>query len=218
MSNPNLYKILGIKSTASLEQIKKAYRKKVKKHHPDIGGDPELFKQIQEAYDILSDSEKKKVYDTTGTVSNEPNHDLQAAVELVVDKIKSTIDCIENKDILTKGVMLLGIVVSIKNEIEEKERNIKYEKERIELLKTLRKRMKTKKRKQINAGHEAIDQLIDYSKNGIENCKLRIKILSKALKIAECLKIEVDMASNGIINSNKIESGIDSRGIIISSY
>jgi DnaJ-class molecular chaperone len=198
----SLYKILGIKNTASLEQIKKAHRKKVKKHHPDIGGDPGLFRQIQEAYDILSDPEKRKAYDITGTVTNEPNYDLQDAVALVVDKIKIKIDGLQNKDLLTKGGMLLEILISIKDEIKEKEQNIKYEKERIELLKTLRKRLKTKKRKQINAAHEAVDQLIDYCKNGIEGCKLRIKILSKALKIAECLKMEVGIDSNGIINSS----------------
>ena len=198
----SLYKILGIKNTASLEQIKKAHRKKVKKHHPDIGGDPELFRQIQEAYDILSDPEKRKAYDITGTVTNELNYDLQDAVALVVDKIKVKIDGVHNKDLLTKGGMLLEILISIKDEIKEKEQNIKYEKERIELLKTLRKRLKTKKRKQINAAHEAVDQLIDYCKNGIEGCKLRIKILSKALKIAECLKMEVSIESNGVINSS----------------
>lgn len=202
MSNPTLYKILGVKSTASLEQIKRAYRKKVKKHHPDIGGDPELFIRIQKAYDILSDLEKRKAYDITGVVSNETNYDLQEAISLVVDKIKFKIDGIENKDLLTKGGTLLGILISIKDEIKEKERTIVYEKERIDLLKTLRKRLKTKKRKQINTGHEAVDQLIDYCKNGIEGCKSRIKILSKALKIADYLKMEVDINQHGIINSS----------------
>lgn len=215
MNTTDLYKILGIKNTASLEQIKKAYRKKVKKHHPDIGGDPDLFKQIQEAYDILSNPEKRKTYDVTGTVDNEPNYDLQTAVAVVVDKIKFKIDGLENKDLLTKGGMLLEILTSIKDEIEEKGRNIEYEKERIESLKTLRKRLKTKRRKQINTAHEAIDQLIDYCKNGIESCKSRIKILLMALKIAGYLKMEVDIDSNGIINSSKkIEVDRDSHELI----
>ncbi len=218
MINQNLYKILGIKNTASLEQIKKAYRKKVKKHHPDIGGNPELFRQIQEAYDVLSDPEKRQAYDVTGTVDNEPNYDLQSAVALVVDKIKLKIDGLDNKDLLTKGGMLLEILTSIKEEIEEKERNIEYEKERIGSLKILRKRLKTKKRKQINTAHEAIDQLIEYCKNGIEGCKSRIKILSMALKIAGHLKMEVDMPSQGIIaSSGKLEMNIDPNGIITSS-
>lgn len=215
MTNENLYKILGVKTTASPEQIKKAYRKKVKKHHPDIGGDPEIFRQIQEAYDVLSDPEKRRAYDTTGTTTKEPNHDLQDAVALVVDKIKYKIESIDNKELLTKSGILFEIVGSIKEEIEEKERNIKYEKERIGLLKTLRKRMKTKKRKQINTAHEAIDQLISYCENGIEGLKSRIKILSKALKIAEYLKIDLGTEPTVLLKSSReIALDVDSTGII----
>jgi hypothetical protein len=212
---PTLYKLLGIKNTASPEQIKKAYRKKAKKHHPDKGGDAEIFNKIQEAYDILSDPERRKAYDTTGTINNEPNYDLQEAVALVVDKIKWKIDALDNTILLTKGGMLLEVVTSIKEEIEEKGRNIEYEKERIRLLKILGKRMRTKKRKQINTAREAIEQLIDYCKNGIESCKSRINILTKALKIAGYLKLELDVDSNGIINpSTKIDVAMDSNGII----
>src|ERR1700693_1705708 len=113
--NPNLYKILGIKNTATLEQIKKAHRKKVKKHHPDIGGDPEIFRQIQEAYDILSDPEKRRAYDTTATTNTEPNYELQEAVALVVDKIKWKIDGLDNKALLIKGGTLFEILASIKD-------------------------------------------------------------------------------------------------------
>lgn len=215
MISKTLYKILGVKANASEEQIKKAYRKKVKKHHPDVGGDPEKFNQIQEAYDILSDPEKRKAYDTTGVTSTEPNNDLQVAVELVINKIRYKIDGIENKDLLTKGGLLLEILMSLKDEIKEQEQKITYEKERIGLLKILRKRMKTKKRKQINTGHEAIDQSLDYSKNGIEGCISRIKILSKALKIAQCLKIEIEITPDGIITSDTDVNGIiQSPGIL----
>ena len=57
------YKILEIDKSASPEEIKQAYRKMAMKHHPDRGGDDEQFKRIQEAYDVLSDPEKKSLYD-----------------------------------------------------------------------------------------------------------------------------------------------------------
>ncbi len=63
----NYYNILGVNETASQEEIKKAYRKLAKKYHPDRrGGDKnaeEKFKEISEAYSILSDPEKRKQYD-----------------------------------------------------------------------------------------------------------------------------------------------------------
>ena len=43
------YKVLGVKQGASEEEVKKAYRKQAMKHHPDKGGDPEKFKEIQGA-------------------------------------------------------------------------------------------------------------------------------------------------------------------------
>ena len=60
------YDILGIKRDASAETIKKAFRKLAKKYHPDSNaGNPQaeqMFKDVNEAYSILSDPEKKKLY------------------------------------------------------------------------------------------------------------------------------------------------------------
>ena len=62
----DLYNILGVNRDASPDEIKKAYRSLSKVHHPDKGGDEEMFKKISHAYDILSDSNKKANYDQFG--------------------------------------------------------------------------------------------------------------------------------------------------------
>ena len=56
----NLYKILEIDKNASQKDISKAYKKLAFKHHPDKGGTEDKFKEISEAYSVLSDSNKKK--------------------------------------------------------------------------------------------------------------------------------------------------------------
>ena len=62
------YNILGVAKNASSEDIKKAYRKLAHKHHPDIkGGDEQKFKEINEAYQVLSDRAKRASYDRFGT-------------------------------------------------------------------------------------------------------------------------------------------------------
>lgn len=62
------YQILGISKDSSQEEIKKAYRKLAHKHHPDKGGDEKKFKEINEAYQVLSDKGKKGQYDRFGRV------------------------------------------------------------------------------------------------------------------------------------------------------
>src|SRR5512139_2653165 len=60
----NYYKLLNVDRDASPSEIKKAYRKAVKRYHPDVAArNDEKFKQIQEAYETLSDPTKKMVYD-----------------------------------------------------------------------------------------------------------------------------------------------------------
>jgi molecular chaperone DnaJ len=55
-----------VKKTATPDEIKKAFRKLARKHHPDAGGDEEKFKEINEAYETLSDKEKREAYDQYG--------------------------------------------------------------------------------------------------------------------------------------------------------
>ncbi|MDP1629653.1 MAG: DnaJ domain-containing protein, partial [bacterium] len=67
------YKILGVQKNASEEEVKKAYRKLAHQHHPDkSGGDEKKFKEINEAYQVLSNKEKRAQYDQFGTTFEAP--------------------------------------------------------------------------------------------------------------------------------------------------
>lgn len=60
------YAALGLKSDASLSDIKRAFRQKASQFHPDRNSDPDAparFREVQEAYDVLSDDDKRKAYD-----------------------------------------------------------------------------------------------------------------------------------------------------------
>jgi molecular chaperone DnaJ len=73
MASPDYYATLGVPRGAKNEEVRKAYRRLARKHHPDLNpGDKaaeERFKRIQEAYDVLSDSKKKQMYDRHGFYS-----------------------------------------------------------------------------------------------------------------------------------------------------
>ena len=62
----NYYEVLGVDKKASKDEVKKAFRKLAQKHHPDKGGDEATFKEITEAYSVLSDDKKRREYDTYG--------------------------------------------------------------------------------------------------------------------------------------------------------
>ncbi|MFP4368650.1 MAG: DnaJ C-terminal domain-containing protein [Candidatus Kapaibacterium sp.] len=74
MDFKDYYKILGVTKSSSKDDIKAAYRKLARKYHPDTNKDPEAenkFKEVSEAYEVLSDPEKRKKYDRLGSNWNQ---------------------------------------------------------------------------------------------------------------------------------------------------
>lgn len=92
MNQENYYQILNISPDAGQAEIKTAYREMAKKFHPDINreqGSEEIFKIIQEAYEVLSDPERRRQYDATLRHSSsarhfeyDATHDRSAATEM----------------------------------------------------------------------------------------------------------------------------------------
>ena len=77
MPNKDYYKILGVEKSATSDEIKSAYRKLAKQYHPDLNpNNPEAaakFKEVGEAYEVLSDATKRSNYDQFGSASGNPN-------------------------------------------------------------------------------------------------------------------------------------------------
>jgi curved DNA-binding protein CbpA len=85
----NLYDILGIKSSATHENIKNAYHKLVKTMHPDRGGDPAIFELINDAYFVLNNPQKRAEYDELTKVSKQVSSDFSSLKKAADDFFKT---------------------------------------------------------------------------------------------------------------------------------
>lgn len=90
----NLYEILGVARDATADTVKKAFRKLAQQHHPDKGGDHETMQQVQQAYDVLGDAERRARYDETGST---------APVETLLGLARSALADMTNKAIEAIG-------------------------------------------------------------------------------------------------------------------
>lgn len=90
----DLYDTLGVTKDADAATIKRAYRKRVAKTHPDKGGDAREFHELTVAYDVLTNDERRKKYDQTGETKQEDEAAVlqNELIQLILTAIKSTPD------------------------------------------------------------------------------------------------------------------------------
>jgi DnaJ-class molecular chaperone len=110
---PTPYETLGIESTADDATIKKAYKSKAQSSHPDKeGGDAALFKLVKEAYELLSNKERRRMYDETGythngNIDSDARSGISALVTVAVDQLdESNTDIIQT--VRDKIIEMLG--------------------------------------------------------------------------------------------------------------
>lgn len=122
------YAVLGVGRKASIEEIPRAYRKRVKETHPDAGGDRQEFDKVTRALQVLSDPERRDRYDRGGDDSERPPEEVEALHMLSSDIQMAIQACLQNPRInlidQVKG-MLEQKLREIHRAIEKAEREVK---------------------------------------------------------------------------------------------
>lgn len=133
----NLYAILGLERDADADAIKKAFREASLAHHPDRNPDDagaaERFREVQTAYGVLSDPEKRAAYDAFGTIpgeapSNEMPGDVAGAVQFVNDvlpKVWETVAEIRNSGPVLDQIKGVAAAVASQTKTPEGQENLK---------------------------------------------------------------------------------------------
>lgn len=145
------YKILGVKKTTDKEEIRAAFKRLAKKHHPDVaGGENETFNRIKAAYDLLMDDKARKLYDEFGVIPGDDDSALrmQAMQRLsgmfcqLVAEIGESGKALEETGVF--GLMRNYISKEIGNRESEISSLKEEEKRLVAALGTVRQRMKHK--------------------------------------------------------------------------
>ena len=105
----DLYKLLGIERNVPKSDIRKAYRKMAKKAHPDTGGSPDKFALIKRAHDVLTDDDRRKTYDETGKIDDDPvDNELGNALQWIQMALDHVLQVCQQRNLDPTSVDLWG--------------------------------------------------------------------------------------------------------------
>jgi curved DNA-binding protein CbpA len=194
----SLYDTLGVAKDATADAVKKAFRSKAKKAHPDAGGDPKDFHALVKANDILSDPTKRQRYDETGATEDKPDTTDSQAMSIIAAFIDRFL---HDRDAKYKN-MIAELKKAIGDEIGTAKRSIEegraYELRALDV----RKRVKGKKGGALIA--RMVDGQIDSARQVIAGLEQQIAVRARALNLVN--DAEFDFEKPAAPNSNRFFS------------
>lgn len=198
----NLYNILGVKQSATKETIRKAYKSRARILHPDKGGDNEAFQELQHAYAILYDENRRAKYDVTGDDGNVVDKDAEVRTHLA----KTFLSMIQSE---RKGDAVQLVEQHVKIQILSGERNRDDAVSKKEILvKALDRVINTNKLK-ANLYHSALQQEIERIDKHIQSNDTFIAMGERMLEMLKTYEdtepdeVEVEVRWTGGIGAHQ---------------
>ena len=196
----NPYDILGVDSKTDKAEIKKQYRKKAQKLHPDKGGDNDSFSDLNKAYALLFDDRKRKMYDSIGATEHNPNAEgwnilCNHFLRILRD---NNMESLQNNNILDK---LRNLCKQDKLSLSEKKKDAVKELKKLQEVK-----MRLKSSNNNNPLHFLLNEHINRFSNQMVDIDRQKKCIKNAMKLIDKFIYEfdrnVEMKLDGFFTKN----------------
>lgn len=193
----DLYKTLGVEKDAEKPDIKKAYRTKAKKVHPDHNGDAEKFGALKKAYDILSDDERRAKYDATGDMDEKtPDNPLTAVVSVIGGMFNLLLqECAQTGQSPLEIDICDRIKMNLDKGISEMQKQIRINKNVLETDQKLSGRFKKKKPEELNIFEAIVTTRIRDVRLNITNLENMIEKSKEAIEMVKEYDFKADASS-----------------------
>lgn len=174
--NENPYETLGVGIDATDEEINAAFRKAVKKAHPDMGGSTDEFQRLKNASMVLLDPERRRRFDDTGEIDNgRPDNHLAEVMEAIANFFVSSLDVVDNP--LSPRLVDVNLVEAARTHFGQQvaggNQHIKGIEKKVAKFERAIKRLKTQREDDLIGN--MLTRHVGHLKNSIENTKRQVK-------------------------------------------
>lgn len=190
------YELLGLERDVSTAGVRKAFRKLSKKHHPDVGGDPEKFRELTEAADVLTDPGRRKRYDETGRldVSRITPERIKQFLAGTFEGVIAANDDIAYTDVQDK------LIRSIKNGMMQAHAQKEDTERKIKRAEGLMKRF-TRKNPGDSVVHGIMQGKIEVLLGELQNVRDAIELAETAIQLLQTYEYAVDPTPEGPLSA-----------------
>ena len=176
----DLYKVLGIDKTATKDEVKRAYKKKASKTHPDAGGSVEAFKEVNFAYMILFDNSKRKKYDNGEDVDATSNNKDAMMHQAQNEVLRDIMTFLKSSPQATNSNLMDGLIKDYKTKIRDNKNTLKKIRFAIKQTEELSKRLsKNKQDATIDLAKVARDTVLSDMKKDFMQLSNSIRCITR---------------------------------------
>jgi curved DNA-binding protein CbpA len=195
----HLYEVLGVNPASTQSEIKAAYRARAKTLHPDKGGSVLAFAELSNAYEVLSDPEKRAAYDNDGTINGEhvgqENRQALTFIDQLLEALmQGVFQSAGDGDPIVTSDLAQALRNDVQRRITELAANIEKHKRSVTRMKKFAKRFKSKGER--NVLRTMVDYRVRQIEGVIPNMREALKVHEAALEILEGASFDVDAMSS----------------------